>query len=63
MGPRACSGRETGWVQGRFVVAKLLWTFDIIRVPGQDIDFDRDFVHFGFLDKPELKVKFTPRFG
>jgi hypothetical protein len=40
-----------------------LWTFDIIRVPGQDIDFDRDFVHFGFLDKPELKVKFTPRFG
>uniref|UniRef100_A0A0B7KD80 Isotrichodermin C-15 hydroxylase n=1 Tax=Bionectria ochroleuca TaxID=29856 RepID=A0A0B7KD80_BIOOC len=63
LGPRACSGRETGWVQGRFVVAKLLWTFDIIRVPGQDIDFDRDFVHFGFLDKPELKVKFTPRFG
>ncbi|KUJ13112.1 cytochrome P450 [Mollisia scopiformis] len=60
LGPRACIGRDMTWMQARLFMAKLLWTFDVIRVPGQQIDLERSLLHYGFLIKPELKVRFVP---
>ncbi|KAI9154895.1 putative isotrichodermin c-15 hydroxylase protein [Paramyrothecium foliicola] len=60
LGPRGCVGREVAWTQGRMVISKMLWVFDIIRVPGQDFDLERDLLHYGFLAKPKLQVRFVP---
>ncbi|CAH0038995.1 unnamed protein product [Clonostachys rhizophaga] len=60
LGPRVCLGRQTAWRQGKLSIAKVLWFFDIVRVPGQDFDLERDLLHYGFLEKPDLKVRFLP---
>ncbi len=48
------------WMQGKLFMAKVLWTFDVVQVPGQDFDLERDLLHYGFLAKPELRVRFVP---
>ena len=48
------------WMQGEIFMAKVLWTFDVAKVPGQDFDLERTLLHYGFLAKPELKVRFVP---
>lgn len=60
LGPRSCIGREMAWMQGRLFVAKVLWTFDVVRVAGQPFDLERTLLHYGFLAKPELKLRFVP---
>jgi len=45
------------WVQGRLYIAKLLWTFDVSMVPGQEVDLEGTLLHFGFLIKPEVRVR------
>ena len=59
-GPRACPGSSVAWMQTRLFIAKLLWSFDIELVPGQDLDWDRDFRLYAMLEKPKLYVKFRP---
>jgi hypothetical protein len=41
-------------------MAKVLWTFDVLRVPGQKFDLESTLLHYGFLEKPDLKVRFVP---
>jgi cytochrome P450 len=60
LGPRVCMGREMAWMQGRLFMAKVLWTFDVVKVPGQHVDLEGALLHYGFLVKPELKVRFVP---
>lgn len=61
LGPRGCLGREMAWMQAKLFVAKVLWTFDVVKVPGQDFNLEKTLLHYGFLAKPELKVRFVPR--
>lgn len=48
------------WMQGKLFMAKMLWTFDVVKVPGQHFDLERTLLHYGFLAKPELRVSFVP---
>ena len=47
-------------MQGKLFMAKVLWKFDIVKVPGQHFDLERTLLHYGFLFKPELRVRFPP---
>ena len=60
LGPRACIGRELAWMQGKLFIAKVLWTFDVVKVSGQHFDLERTLLHYGFLAKPELRIRFVP---
>ncbi|KAI1349115.1 cytochrome P450 [Xylaria sp. FL0043] len=60
LGPRICLGREMAWMQGKIFLAKVLWTFDIVKAVDQPFDLDRTLLHYGFFQKPELKVRFIP---
>jgi cytochrome P450 len=60
LGPRACLGRELAWAEGKLLMAKLLWSFDVIRVPGQSINLEETLLHYGFLQKPDFKAQFIP---
>jgi cytochrome P450 len=62
LGLRACLGREMAWAEGRMFMAKVLWSFDVLKVPGQ-MDMDgpqKNLLHYGFLVKPEVRVQFMP---
>ncbi len=50
-------------MQGRLFVAKVLWSFDVVRVSGQGFDLEGTLRHYGFLDKPELRVRFVGAAG
>ncbi|KAI6081597.1 cytochrome P450 [Hypoxylon rubiginosum] len=58
-GPRACIGKEVAWRITRLFIAKVLWTFDLVNVPGQKVEFEKDFVTYGFWVKPELRARFV----
>ncbi|KAH8899040.1 cytochrome P450 [Thozetella sp. PMI_491] len=60
LGPRVCIGKEMAWIEGRLLLAKVVWTFDMETAPGQRIDLDKTLLHFGLFVKPELKVRFLP---
>jgi hypothetical protein len=53
-------GRGMAWMQGRLFMAKVLWTFDVIKLPGQNVDLEKSLLHYGFFTKPEVKVRFVP---
>ena len=57
-GPRMCAGKEAAWWQARLVMAKVLWSFDLEMVPGQDVNMERDLKCWGYWIKPELRVRF-----
>ncbi|KAI0107510.1 cytochrome P450 [Nemania sp. FL0031] len=66
IGPRACSGRELAWAEARLFLAKVLWQFDIVQVSKPELDmeiFERAQLHYGFMVKPDVKVRFVPREG
>lgn len=47
------------WMQGKLFLAKVLWTYDVVKVPGQQhFDLESTLLHYGFLAKPELRVRF-----
>ncbi|KAJ2985343.1 hypothetical protein NUW58_g5586 [Xylaria curta] len=60
-GPRQCPGKNIAWMQVRLFVGMVLWTFDISQAPGTKLDFERDFITYGFWVKPELMVNFIER--
>lgn len=47
------------WVQGRLFMAKLLWSFDVVKAPGKRVYLDGTLRHYGFLIKREVKVRFV----
>lgn len=47
-------------MQARLFIAKVLWSFDLVGVPGEEINFERDFITYGFWVKPKLMVRFVP---
>lgn len=59
-GPRSCPGMGSAWRQTRVFIAKALWNFDIERLPGEEIVFDRDFRTYAMWDKPKMRVHFWP---
>lgn len=60
-GPRSCPGMGSAWHQTRVFIAKVLWSFDIERVPGEDeVIFDRDFRSYAMWDKPKFRARFRP---
>lgn len=59
MGRRVCVGKEMAWMLGRLFMAKVLWACDVIKVPGQHVDLEGTLKHYGFLVKPEVKVRFV----
>ncbi|KAI1394963.1 isotrichodermin C-15 hydroxylase [Hypoxylon fuscum] len=58
IGPRSCSGREIAWSQTRLFIAKVLWTFDLDMVRGQDKTFDKDFSVHVMWYRPDVRVRF-----
>ncbi|GAP92215.2 putative cytochrome P450 [Rosellinia necatrix] len=60
-GPRQCPGKDIAWTQVRLFVGKVLWTYDISQHPGKPLDFERDFITYGFWVKPELRIHFVAR--
>lgn len=48
------------WHEIRLIVAKVLWTFDVELLPGQNVNYERDFKLWGMLEKPDLWVRFKP---
>ncbi|KAH8719535.1 cytochrome P450 [Phaeosphaeriaceae sp. PMI808] len=59
LGPRICMGREMAWTQAKLFLAKVLWTFDVCKVEGQSFDLEKDLLHYGFFEKPEMYVRFV----
>ncbi|KAK7742410.1 hypothetical protein SLS53_004556 [Cytospora paraplurivora] len=59
-GPRSCPGKGSAWRQTRVFIAKVLWNFDIERVPGEEVVFDRDFRSYAMWDKPKIRARFRP---
>ncbi|TGO40971.1 hypothetical protein BHYA_0028g00120 [Botrytis hyacinthi] len=59
-GPRMCPASAIAWAQMKLYLAKVLWTFDVEAVPGQDVSFDRDFSVYTMWNKPQFWVRFVP---
>lgn len=60
VGIRGCPGMTLSWHEIRLIVAKVLWTFDVELLPGQNVNYERDFKLWGMLEKPDLWVRFKP---
>ncbi|KID85142.1 benzoate 4-monooxygenase cytochrome P450 [Metarhizium guizhouense ARSEF 977] len=60
-GPRMCPGKEIAMWEGRIYAAKVLWTFDVKLVEGQNIDMANDWKAWGMFVKPDVRVRFVPR--
>jgi len=52
-------GREMAWTQAKLFLAKILWSFDVFEVEGQEFDLEKDLRHYGFFEKPEMYVQFV----
>jgi cytochrome P450 len=59
VGPRSCVGKQMAWMQGKLFMAKVLRTFNVSKVPGQHADLEGELLHYGFLVKPEVRVRFV----
>jgi cytochrome P450 len=59
LGPRICLCREVAWMQGRLFIAKVLWSFDIAKGPGQYPSLETTLHHFGFFEKLERDIRFV----
>ncbi|KAJ2987027.1 hypothetical protein NUW58_g4730 [Xylaria curta] len=66
LGPRACSGRELAWAEAKLFLAKVLWQFDVVQASDKGLDmeaFERKQLHYGFMVKPDVNVRFVPVVG
>jgi cytochrome P450 len=61
LGVRGCPGKSLAIQQARIILAKVLWTFDAERLPGQSMNFERDFKMYGMLEKPQYWVRLLER--
>lgn len=62
-GPRSCPGMGSAWRQTRVFIAKVLWNFDLERIPGEEVVFERDFRSYAMWEKPQYRVRFRPYHG
>lgn len=46
---------------GKLFIAKVLWLFDVIKVPGQNVDLEGTLLHYGFFVKPDVRVRFVQK--
>ena len=60
VGYHSCIGRRLAWAEMQLVLARLLWTFDIQKVPGRDVNFD-DFPVIGIIQKQPVFVRLSIR--
>ncbi|GAB1312667.1 Benzoate 4-monooxygenase cytochrome P450 [Madurella fahalii] len=61
-GPRACPGMGLAWRETRLFVAKVLWSFDVEPLPGQQpVVFEDAFRMYGMWSKPQFWVRLLPR--
>jgi hypothetical protein len=49
-----------GLRQLRLYLVKVFWALDVELVPGQDLNFDRDYRLYAMWEKPGLRVRFHP---
>ncbi|CAJ2504342.1 Uu.00g117360.m01.CDS01 [Anthostomella pinea] len=61
LGPRVCAGREVAWSMIGLFLGKVLWTFDLEMIKGQDATFDKDYSLHIMWYKPNVRVRFVPR--
>lgn len=54
-------GKDMAWMQAMLFMSKVLWIFDLIKVPDQNMNFEGKLYHYGFFVKPEVKVRFVQR--
>ncbi|KAI9154961.1 Cytochrome P450 monooxygenase BOA3 [Paramyrothecium foliicola] len=57
-GIRSCPGKPLAIQQTKLTLAKVLWTFDVEMLPGQHMNFEKDFKIYGMLEKPQFWVRF-----
>lgn len=48
----------TAWRQTRLFIAKVLWSFDVEVLPGQNIVFEDAFRQYAMWEKPKFWVRF-----
>ncbi|KAL8797417.1 MAG: hypothetical protein Q9182_007207 [Xanthomendoza sp. 2 TL-2023] len=60
MGPRGCIGQNMGYMQGRIILAKMIWYFDWVLLNKGQVDWERDFRLYAIWEKPPVIVKYTP---
>lgn len=49
--------------EARLVGSKVLWQFDMLRVPGETLNMEgleRELLHCGFQTKSQVRVQFLP---
>jgi hypothetical protein len=46
--------------QARIILAKTLWSFDVEMLPGQSMNYEKDFKMYGMLEKPPFWVRLLP---
>jgi cytochrome P450 len=54
-----CPGATIAWTQSKLFLAKVLWTFDLEMIPGQDLVFDKSYKYYTMWNKPQFRVKFV----
>ncbi|KAK6222291.1 hypothetical protein LQW54_000991 [Pestalotiopsis sp. IQ-011] len=57
-GPRACPGSAIAGATTKLFLAKVLWSFDLVATPDQNISFDKHFTFYSMWEKPEFWVRF-----
>ncbi|KAJ5420683.1 cytochrome P450 [Penicillium sp. CMV-2018d] len=62
-GPRGCPGLQAGYLQGRIILAKLLWSFDMELTNKDSIDWEKDIKMFAIWIRPDLVVRVRPANG
>lgn len=60
MGPRGCIGQNMGYMQGRIILAKMIWYFDWELLNKGQVDWLRDLRLYAIWEKPPVVVKYTP---
>lgn len=60
MGPRGCIGQNMGYMQGRIILAKMIWSFDWELLNRGQVDWLRDLRLYAIWEKPPVVVKYTP---
>ena len=60
MGPRGCIGQNMAYIQGRILLAKMIWYFDWELLNKGQADWERDLKLYAIWEKPPVILKYTP---
>lgn len=62
MGSRSCIGQNMGYMQGRIILAKMIWSFDWELLNKGQVNWLRDLRLYAIWAKPPVVVKYTRKF-